>query len=335
MKERQLAICDKDELYLERIQSYLLKKRPAGYEILVFSAVKQAVEASREDCFEILLVGENTYDDNVTNINAMKTFILQENGQSGIRGYTFISKYQSMDSMIGQVLDEVALDEGCASAARRCTTGAKLISFYSPDRHCGQTAASLCAGGILADSGKKVLYISLSPFSGFEEILGIRYESDITDFMYFVIKQSDKLAHKLESIKRTIGRVDYLPPALDFADLADISGKDWKKAFDTLLCESGYTYVVVDLTECCKGFYHILDISDRIYIPHNSKWDFSQAALDQFKNLLLSKEYGKIIEKIKVFDLCGGWERCMQVPENLSVSPLGIYMKGVMNENGD
>ena len=76
MKERQLAICDKDVQYLETLQSYLLKKKPAGFEILVFSSVYQAVEASEETGFEILLVGESTYDAAIEKVNARKIFIL-------------------------------------------------------------------------------------------------------------------------------------------------------------------------------------------------------------------------------------------------------------------
>ncbi len=330
MKERQLAICDGDELYLEKFQSYLLKKRPAGYEILAFATVNQAVEASKEEGFEIFLVGENTYDINVTNVNAAKIFILKENGLSGIKGYTFISKYQSMDSVIGQALEEFAIDEGCGGTVRSSGIRARLTSFYSPDRHAGQNVAALCAAELMADMGQRVLYISMQPFSGFEELLATKYEADLTDLLYFALRHPDKLFYKLEAVKRAIGKVDYLPPALDYADLLDISEKEWQEVLEALLSEGEYTDIVLDLTECCRGFYYMLDKSDKLYILNDMQTERSRAALNQFKNLLLSKEYGRIIEKFKVFELYENWNSCEVDLESLPLSGLGEYMKGII-----
>lgn len=330
MKERQLVICDKDETYLERFQKYLLRKRLAGYEILAFSTVRQAVEASHEEGFEILLVGENTYDTDVINIKAAKTFILKENGLSGIKGYAFISKYQSMDAVIGQVLDEFAIDEGCGGIAAGGGVKARLTSFYSPDRHAGQSIASLCAAELMADMGKRVLYVNLSPFSGLEELFRTKYEADLTDLMYFALKHPDKLFYKLKAVKRTAGKVDYLPPALDYTDLLNISEKEWQEVFEAVLYEGEYTDVVLDLTECCRGFYYMLDNSDKLYILSDTQSERSRAALNQFKNLLLSKEYGRIIEKCRVFNLCGSWECDISDIEWLALTGLGEYMKGVM-----
>ena len=50
MREKQLAVCDRDDQYLDMLQAYLLKKKPAGFEILVFGSVCQAVAASQEEC---------------------------------------------------------------------------------------------------------------------------------------------------------------------------------------------------------------------------------------------------------------------------------------------
>lgn len=33
MREKQLAVCDRDDQYLDMLQAYLLKKKPAGFEI--------------------------------------------------------------------------------------------------------------------------------------------------------------------------------------------------------------------------------------------------------------------------------------------------------------
>lgn len=332
MNKRRLAICDRDKEYLCMLQAYLLKKNPAGFEIIVFDSVKQAVASSREKHFEILLVGEGTYDTDVINIEAQKIFILQEDGLAGITGYSVVPKYQSMERLIGQVLDEFALDEECMSIESRGRISSRLISFYSPDRHKAQSMTALTAAQLLSDMGNRVLYISMQPFSGFEEILNIRYESDITDFMYFVLKHSDKLLYKLEGIKRTIHGVDYLPPALDYSDLFHINADEWKRCFDFLLYSGDYTNIVVDLTETCKGFYHLLEKSDEVYIL-SAQDDFSKAMYRQFEQLIRVKELDAVLEKSVCFDLMKGWENYALSMEQLSFSPIGAHMKGILKHN--
>jgi len=333
MNKKRFVICDKDREYLSMMQAYLLKKNPAGFEIIVFDSIKEAAVASKEEPFEIVLISEGIYDTNVTNINAQKIFILQENGLAQITEYSMVDKYQSMERLIGQVLDAFALDEKCKSVESRGRTPSKLICFYAPDRHKGQSIAALTAAQVLSDMGKKTLYISMQPFSGFEQLFGTVYEADITDFMYFILKHSDKLLYKLEGIKRTIHGIDYLPPALDYSDLMSIEEDDWKKCFDVLLYSSDYAYVVVDLTETCKGFYQLLERSNTFYIL--SEQDrFSRAMYAQFEQLIRIRELGSILEKSVNFHLMKGWEDYCSNLGQLCVSPLGVYMKGILTQNG-
>lgn len=332
MNKRKLAICDRDKDYLTMLQAYLLKKSPAGFEIVVFDSVKQTLAASKEERFEILLVGEGIYDTDVINIAAQKTFILQEDGFADIKGFSMVPKYQSMERLIGQVLDEYALDEECITIGNRGKASSKLISFYSPDRHKAQSVTALTAAQILSDMGNKVLYMSMQPFSGFEELLEIRYESDITDFMYFVLKHSDKLLYKLEGIKRTIHGVDYLPPALDYSDLVHIDADEWKSCFDMLLYNASYEYIVVDLTETCKGFCHLLERSDRVYILSEED-AFSRAMYAQYEQLIRVKELGTVLEKSVCFNLMRNWESYAVNLDQLSLSPLGAHMKGILRQN--
>lgn len=329
MNRKRLAICDSDKEYLSMLQAYLLKKNPADFEILAFDSLRQALASSKEEHFEILLVSEGAYDTDVKDIIAKKVFILQEDGASDITGYSMISKFQSMERIMARVLDELALDEECSGSKARGHTTTRLISFYSPDRHKAQSIASLTAAQVLSDMGNKVLYVSMQSFSGFEELLGIRYESDVTDFMYFVLKHSDRLLYKLESIKRTIHGVDYLPPALDYYDLLEIKDEDWKSCFDMLLYSTDYEYVIVDLTETSKGFYSLLKRSDAVYFL-SAQDAFSNAAYRQFEQLMRTKELTPVLEKSVNFNMLSDWENYALNISQLSLSPLGAHMKGIL-----
>lgn len=127
MGTRQFVICDRDTDYLKMLQAYLQKRNPADFEIATFDTVDKALRASEENAFEILLVGEKIYDKDVTKIHAAKVYILQEDGLSGITGYSAVAKYQSMESLITQILDAYALDNNC-SGIRRCGKTGQALS---------------------------------------------------------------------------------------------------------------------------------------------------------------------------------------------------------------
>jgi hypothetical protein len=330
MKSKQFAICDSDGQYLKMIHAYMQKKNPADFEILTFDSVDKAVSASENEAFEILLVGERTYNKDVKKINVAKIFILQEDGLSSINEYSAIAKYQSMEKLIGEVLEEFALDDKCGSIHRCGKNKTSLISFYSPDHHRAQSLAAFGTAQILADRGYKVLYLNLMAFTGFEELMNISYESDITDFMYFVLNHSDKLLYKLDGMKRSVHGVDYLPPVLDYADLIRIDGKDWERAIDTIIYAGDYTHIVMDMSETCHGFYGILDKSDKIYTLYDNTANIGRAVISHYRRLLKAKEYESILSKTIEFSLPYDIDRgCGQI-ENLTASPIGSYMKGIV-----
>lgn len=332
MSAKKFAICDKDQEYLKMLQAYLLKRNPTDFTILIFDTLNKALKASKEGAFEILLVGEEIYDTTVTEIDAAKVYILQEDGTKGITGYCIVAKYQSMERMIAQVLAEFALDDNCTTTNRCSRNKTSLISFYAPDRQKGQSAAALCTAELLAGEGHRVLYINLLSFSGFEELMQTSYESDITDFMYFVLNHSDKLSYKLDSLKRCIHGVDYLPPALDYADLLAIGREAWEQFLNLLLYNSDYDWIVLDLSEVCQGFYDMLEKSETIYLLTDNTTIYARAMLTHFKKLLQAKEYTKILQQITEFSLPAHWEEQCTSLEKLISSPVGIRMKGVLDK---
>lgn len=334
MREKQLAICDKDEGYLEKVYAYLNRRKPAGYEIMMFNSISQIKEAisansSGDAAIDILLIGESTCTEELSKLNIQKIFVLQENGLSGITEFNMIPKFQSMDNIIKNALEEFALDCECKSAKRRGCVPTKLITFYSPDRHEGKTAAAVCFCEILAELGSSVLYINLEALTGFRELTSENYDSDVTDFLYFALKHSDKVMYRLEGIKKTLYGVDFLPPANDFMDLMNITESEWDRVFDILLYSSDYMYVVIDLMESVHGFYNILDKSDQCYIPVRDRIE-SKAKLAQFKNNLRNREIGSALSNSRVFVLPEEYAANTDITKRLSVMPIGSYMRQIM-----
>jgi hypothetical protein len=148
--------------------------------------------------------------------------------------------------------------------------------------------------------------------------------------MYFVLNNSDKLLYKLEAMKRELHGVDYLPPALDYADLMSISEEDWERALNTLLYTGDYTHVVIDLSETCRGFYRILDRSDSIYMLYDKGTASGNARMNHCRQLLRSKEKEALFEKIIEFSIPWSMAAASERFENPVVTPVGAYMKGIL-----
>jgi hypothetical protein len=326
----RLAICDSDTKYLENIQSYLIKINPMDFEILTFDSIANAIEQSNIREFEIFLVGESIYEETVKAVNAKKILILKENNFLQIKEYDWVVKYQSVNKLLGQVLDKYASDEACTSQIKCGKNDTSLITFYSPEHHGAQSLSALTAAQLLSEMGKNVLYLNLHSFSGFEELMNTTYDSDITDFMYFVLKRSEKLLYKLEGMKRNIRGVDYLPPAMDFQALASIKPEEWKQAFDLVMYSCEYTHIVIDISENCQGFYEILDRSQKTYILYNDNSKYGQASFNHFNNTLTIKQWNRVLDKITTFSLPYEIVSCNIELNNLVASDIGTYMKGVI-----
>lgn len=326
MREKLLAVCDKDERYLQGIQEYFGKKGMADFSIVTFSSLSQAAGYSKNRRFEILLLGENVYDAAAAEIESEKTYLLWENGQAADKKYPVIAKYQAMGDIFAQVMEDYAADENCSGGSILTRHRTRLISFYSPDRADGQTAAALAAAEALASAGSRVLYLNLRAFAGFEELLHTEYEADITDYLYFVLQYADKALYKLESMKKTLGGLDYLAPALDYADLLQITKQQWEETMDILLENGSYEVIVLDLSEICQGFYPLLARSDKIILLSGSSGQ-AGAMYSQYCRLLEARGSGAIAEKTQNVRLPEHWERECTDYAHLAATRLGEQLR--------
>ena len=78
MREKLLAVCDKDERYLQGMQEYFQRKGTADFQIVTFTALEQVISYSQNKPIEILLIGENAYAEEAPNARAGKIYLLSE-----------------------------------------------------------------------------------------------------------------------------------------------------------------------------------------------------------------------------------------------------------------
>ena len=92
MKKR-LAICDRDERYLQSMQNYLMK-RLTQFEVITFATLQEASDYSKKQAFAICLLSESLYEKDLYGMQALEILILKENGKKEITEYPYMEKYQ-------------------------------------------------------------------------------------------------------------------------------------------------------------------------------------------------------------------------------------------------
>lgn len=332
MKKR-LAICDCDERYRQRMQTYLLK-RLKEFEVLAFGNLKEAAEYSRKQAFAMFLIDESLYEKDLQKIQALQTFILRKDGEKAITEYPYLEKYQSMECLIRDILEEYAKNVLSDSHSYQCGKKAKIHAFYSPIGQEKQSKAALALGQILAERNQRVLYLNLQAFAGWEELVQTSCLADITDLLYFAGKQESNLKLRLQGMKQTIRGVDYLPPAIDYMDLLKIKEVEWIALLEILTEIGEYSDIVLDLSEICQGLYRMLERSDYIYSVCETT-ETERYSVNQYKKLLNKRELSSVLNKTNWMELPQEWFDCTVKIERLYATSLGEYMKGLIRENGN
>lgn len=329
MKEKLFVICDTDEEYLTGLQNYLTKKSLADFQFHSFQDVEELKAFLLCHSVEILLLHESFREELEDTLSVRKVFLLTEERE---REYSSLYKYQSIEKLLRSVLEGYAKEEGCRCQEEGKQAATKFITFYSPGGNDGQTLAALATGQALAQKGK-VLYLNLTAFSGLEELLGVRFEADLSDFLYFAMKHSERLIYKLEALKKNISGLDYIPPVMNPRDLIQVGEQQWEAIWDGILSMGEYRFVLVEATEACQGLLGLLERSDRVYTLYDES-KLSNAGLEEYKRYCESTGRKGVLEKTGFIPKPMVWNEKRYDYAELMIAHPGKYMKGILYEDG-
>lgn len=332
MKKR-LAICDRDERYLQSMQNYLMK-RLTQFEVLTFATLNEAAEYSKRHAFAICLLSESLYEKDLQGMQALEILILRENGKKEITEYSYMEKYQSMEKLIQELLNEYAEHSLMDVPVYQCTKNVTIHAFYTPMVSREQTRAALALGQILLERKRKVLYLNLQAFAGYEELLTEKKMADITDLLYVAERQDANLGFRIQSMKQRLGGLDYFSPAEDAMDLLPVTQAEWKGLIERVVETGEYTDIILDLSELCQGLYYFLQTSDYVY-SMIARTKEEQLTVEQYKKQLEKRQMLTVLEKTKWMEFPKEWIGKVGNIERLTTAPLGEYMKGLIDTDGN
>ena len=213
MKKNIFAVCDLEVDYAFNFMDYLNQKRNLPFEIQAFTTAESLLAYGKENHIELLLISDKAMRKEIREIGIGKIIILSEGVHPPeLDQYSSVYKYQSSADVIREVMacygEEKALNPVAFPALKKTM---EIVGVFSPLGRCLKTSFSLALGQILARE-RAVLYLNLEEYSGFEELLGKSFSTNLSDLFYYVRQGNENLIHRMNGMIQTINNLDFIPP---------------------------------------------------------------------------------------------------------------------------
>lgn len=334
MQKNILAICDMEESYACNFVEYINHKRSLPFEVQAFTNVDKLGEFCRYSHVEILLISDRAMTAEVKNLDIGKVIILSEGIYvPELEQYPSVYKYQSSDMVIREVMncygvENIAVVPG--SITKRAT---EIIGIYSPVGRAAKTSFALTLGQILARE-RAVLYLNLEEYSGFEQLLGCRYERTIGDLIYYIRQGSPNLFYKMSSMVQSVNNLDYLPPSLSPMDIQNTSYEEWMILLNEIIKNSSYETIILDLGDGVSDLYTLLNECTKVYMPIRNDV-MSSSKVQHFEHLLTMGNYEDMLRKIRKIKLPYHHvqKRGKAYMDELMWSEMGDYVKELIRRD--
>lgn len=334
MKRTVLAICDLEVAYASHFMEHMNQRKNLPFEVQAFTSVDQLEVFLQENSVEILLISERALENRIKQWDIGQVIVLAEGyGKKQKEGYPTVSKYQSSDSVIREVMAVYAAEaRQPAQAVAAVKKNAKVIGVYSPVGRCLKTSFSLTLAQILSRE-RASLYMNLESYSGFEQMFHVSYDRTLSDLIYYMRKDSGNLLHRLNGTIQTMNNLDYIPPAPFPQDIASIELEEWLQLLDVIRHQSAYESVIIDMGDGVEDICPLLEQCDHIFMP--MKNDFvSLAKIEQFEKLMEVWNGQKVLErihkiKLPYYTIKAGKDQFLQ---QLMWSEFGDFVRGLIRD---
>ena len=303
MKKNIFAVCDLEVDYAFNFMDYLNQKKNLPFEIQAFTTAESLLAYGKENHIELLLISDKAMRKEIRELGIGKIIILSEGVHPPeLDQYSSVYKYQSSSNVIREVMayygEEKALNPVVFPVLKKTM---EIIGVYSPLGRCLKTSFALALGQILAKD-KAVLYLNLEEYSGFEELFGKKFPTNLSDLFYYVRQGNENLIHRMNGMIQTVNNLDFVPPVRTPSDIRTVFWEDWELLLQEITLHSSYEVLVLDIGSGIDENFQLLDLCEKIYMPV-LKDAVSVCKMTQFENLLRIWNKDKILEKIEKLHL--------------------------------
>lgn len=293
MNRDKIVICDSEEKYCYRLDSYLRKHLKIKFTLLDYTDPDELIRCRTKKETVLLIIAEKVYR-KTGNAGFDRVLIMDEindgsetkTDDSNIANVMHISKYSTTDRFIDKIM-EICMEysEDIDTGVRMSESKMTLSAFYSPISRCLQTTTAITKGQIFAQSDR-TLYINLEPYG--EYVLNENENcTSLSDLLYYNECSHSSLKLMLEKSKVCMGGLDMIYPVSSPGELLSVTSGQWLKLFNSIEKISDYHNLILDLSDCIIGLFDILRHCDKIYT----------IVRDDSNSVLRQQQYEKILNK--------------------------------------
>lgn len=288
MSEKNLVICDREVRYANGLGENIAEREDLAVKVYVCSNLERVLELAKDKRIHIFIVDEQFAYTQRTQIGANQIFVLARGKVADLGEEEWaIGKYQCADEIIREVF-EFYVDRTKENVMRSMNKErAKLLAVYSPIHRVGKTSFAIALGKECAKK-KKVLYLNLEEYAGFDE----RKEEELNlgDLLYYLKQGSGNLGIRLKSTTKKADELDVVSPIPIVLDLKEVTWNEWEVLIEEILENSVYEIVILDVGESIQGLFQLLEMCDRVYMP----------VLDDDISARKMQQYQKNVEQLKL-----------------------------------
>ncbi len=323
-----LAVCDRETEYAQRLMEYISKKSTHLFRTMAFSDEKCLWEYARDKKIELLLISEKMNTERLSELKIGRKIIIKE--EASVSKYMEVYKYQSADKLVKEVMSFYDAENNYLNDMLNKRRDKYVIGIFSPVGGTRKTSFALTLGQLLSKNNA-VLYINLEGFSGLSDMLGIKFESGLSDLLYYSKQKNINIGARLSEITISLQNLDILPPAEFPEDIKDIKPVFWSELFSDILNETKYDHLIIDIGAEVSDICSVISFCDRVFVPLR-KDKLAEAKNKDFREYI--KNANVPLEKLKeiilpfntAYDLGRGYY------ENLIWSELGDYTRNLIKE---
>lgn len=301
MKEKVLVLYDGEEEYARQMSEFLKRKGELPWQLYTYTDGRELVRLAGEKEIALLLVAENVYTEEIREIPAGRTVLLNECGLIRWNHVCNISKYQEADCVLRRILEICADMEGVELPRLEGMGKTRFIGMYSPVRRCLQTSFALTLGQLLSRS-HKTLYLNFEHYGGITDLLPEYPARDMADLLFFLTSDKGKFRMRMQAMIQSRGGLDYIPPMRAGQNLVLVTWEEWRRLFQSILAWGEYEYVILDLSENLQGLFDILRMCTRVFMLTKEDGP-ARSKILQYEQMLELADYRDVMEKTSKWTL--------------------------------
>lgn len=308
--EKRVILCDPEEEYARLMTEYLKKQKDLPWELVTYTDVEELLEKEQETA-ALLVVAESAYREELQRLSPKGMVILSESGVLRWEQLRYVNKYQSAQAVLNGLLEAYLEVEESLPIRLGTGCGAVFVGNYSPVRRGMQTSLALALGQMLSEE-YATLYLNFEHFTGLPELTADLQTCDMADLLYFLQLDKERFRLRFRTIRKQIGRLDYVPPMKSGQNLLSVTAAEWLALMQKIEELGEYEYVILDLSESMQGLFQILRRCRQVFTVTRED-RIAQCKLLQYEQLLSLYAYEDVWQKTK--QLCLSHIR--RLPEDL------------------